>query len=324
MSMTSGTEQSEHQHQGPLLIFQNPHSGDRDLQQVRDTIMEQIRVAGRKAEFLQFAPDTSLERNFASAFDQASDCNGCVVVAGGDGTINAAASIAMQRGQAMGIIPSGTFNFVARSHGIPENTSRAVRLLLEERARPTRAGNINGRIFLVNSSIGSYARLQQEREGFKRTIGRSRTVASLAAVVSALRKSPSMQLSLHYRGERQTVKSSSLIMCNSRLQLELIGVDTLPGDAADELACLCLSPVTVVTQLAMIWKGWQRQVSQADEVQSFIFDELLIEVNNHRSRMLRVAVDGEIHRLALPLNVKVSDKPLWLVRPAVDGEVASS
>ncbi len=318
MSMTSGTDQSEYR--GPLLIFQNPHSGDRDLQQVRDAIMAQTSMAGREVEFLQFAANTTLEQNFAAAFDKALQCNGCVVVAGGDGTINAAATIAMVRGQAMGIIPSGTFNFVARSHGIPENTSRAVKLLLDERPRATRSGSINGRVFLVNSSIGSYARLQQEREGFKRTIGRSRTVASLAAVVSALRKSPSMQLSLHYRGERQIVKSSSLIMCNSRLQLELIGVDTLPGDTADELVCLCLSPVTVATQLAMIWKGWQRQFSQADEVQSFIFDELVVEVANRRSRVLNVAVDGEMHRLSLPLHVRVSDKPLWLVRPPVDGE----
>lgn len=310
--------------QGPLLIFQNPRSGDRDLQQVRDTIEAEVHAAGREVSFLQHGAGSNLQQTFSAAFEAASRCNGTVVVAGGDGTINVAASIAVERGQAMGIIPSGTFNFVARSHGIPEDTTEAVQLLLRGRPRASRVGKINDKLFLVNSSIGSYARLQQEREGFKRTIGRSRTVASLAAVVSALRVSPSMRLKLNYRGEEQTVNCSTLIMCNSRLQLELVGVNTLPAQDADELACICLSPVGVRMQLAMIWKGWQRQISEADEVDSFLFDELAIELSNRRSRIVTVAVDGEMHRLALPLRVNVSDKPLWLVRPPVNAEVVTA
>ena len=310
--------------QGPLLIFQNPRSGDSDPQQVRDIIEAEVHAAGREVSFLQHDVGSSLQQSFSLAFEVASRCNGTVVVAGGDGTINVAASIAVERGQAMGIIPSGTFNFVARSHGIPEDTTAAVQLLLRGRPHASRVGMINDKLFLVNSSIGSYARLQQEREGFKRTIGRSRTVASLAAVVSALRVSPSMRLKLNYRGEEQTVNCSTLIMCNSRLQLELVGVNTLPDQDADELACICLSPVGVRMQLAMIWKGWQRQISEADEVDSFLFDDMQIELSNRRSRIVTVAVDGEMHRLALPLRVNVSDKPLWLVRPPVNPEVATA
>lgn len=293
------------------------------MKEVRDVIQSRTRSSGRELVFLQPDSNASLEQALSRAFEQASRQQGTVVVSGGDGTINAASSIAIKRTQALGIIPTGTFNFVARSHGIPEETDQAVELLLREPARATRVGIINDRFFLVNSSIGSYARLQHEREGFKRVIGRSRTVASLAAFVSALRPSPGMQLSLIYRGQEQKINCSTLIMCNSRLQLELVGVETLPDRGADELACVCLSPVGVSTQLAMIWKGWQRRISKADEVESFLFDELSISIPKRRSRWLTTAIDGEMQRLRLPLRVGVSDKPLWLIRPAFAGEGVS-
>lgn len=306
--------------QCPLLVFQNPGSGHRDCQEVRTTVEQLVGSAGREVSFFQQTQGRPLHQSLSAAFEQAAQCNGTVVVSGGDGTINAAASIAVERAEPLGIIPAGTFNFVARSHGIPEDTTEAVELLLREQPRATRVGKINDKLFLVNASIGSYARLQHEREGFKRRIGRSRTVASIAAIASALQNSPSMQLGLNYQGEEQSMTCSTLIVCNSRLQLELVGVDTLPDRTADELACVTLKPVGVVTQLGMIWKGWQRQISEADDLEAFLFDNLNIRNMNRRSRSILVAVDGEMHRLRLPLSVGVSEQPLWLIRSAIEGE----
>lgn len=303
--------------QCPLIIYQNDQSGDRDLDQMRRIIEDNLRNTHVQVSYVSRQTGQSLEEALMEVFDRASECAGTVVVSGGDGTINAAVALAVDRQQPLAIIPAGTFNFVARTHGIPEDTAEAVKLILRSRPQRTQVGMINDRGFMVNASIGSYARLQRERESFKQSLGRSRKVASLAAVLSALRHSSRLPLSIKQRAGQFNVDCSTLIFCNNRLQLELVGVESLPSFDEDELVCAVLAPVGIPTQLAMIWRGWQGRVSETRELDTFVFSDIQIDVKTRRrSRYLNVSVDGEACRMTLPLTVKVSEKPLWLVRPA--------
>ncbi|MCK7495945.1 MAG: acylglycerol kinase family protein [Comamonadaceae bacterium] len=49
-----------------------------------------------------------------------------VVAVGGDGTLNTVAQAAHAAGCAMGVVPQGTFNYFARTHGIPADPADAV------------------------------------------------------------------------------------------------------------------------------------------------------------------------------------------------------
>lgn len=302
---------------GPLIIYQNDQSGDRDVDEMRSIIEGKLRDAQVQFSYVGREPGQSLEEALTSAFENAAERSGTMVVSGGDGTINAAVALAVNRQQPLAIIPAGTYNFVARTHGIPEDTSEAVQLILCSRPHRTRVGMINDRLFMVNASIGSYARLQRDREIFKQTLGRSRRVASLAAVLSALHHSSRLPLRIEQRAAQFKVDCSTLIFCNNRLQLELVGVDSLPGFNDDELVCAVLAPVGVSTQLAMIWRGWHGRVSETRELNTFKFDDIQIDFEKRRrKRYMDVSVDGESCRMTLPLTVRVSKKPLWLVRPA--------
>ncbi len=302
---------------GHLVIYQNDQSGDRDVDEMRSIIDDSLRDTQVPVSYSGRATGQSLEEALTCALDKASEGAGTMVVSGGDGTINAAVSLAVDRQQPLAIIPAGTYNFVARTHGIPEDTAEAVKLILQSRPQRTRVGMINERRFMVNASIGSYARLQRERESFKQTLGRSRKVATVAAVLSALRHSSRLSLRSKQRNGQFDVDCSTLIFCNNRLQLELVGVDSLPSFNEDELVCAVLAPVGVLTQLAMIWRGWQGRVSETRELETFLFDVIQIDAKTRRrKRYLDVSVDGEACRMTLPLRVRVSEKPLWLVRPA--------
>ncbi|ASJ74295.1 diacylglycerol/lipid kinase family protein [Granulosicoccus antarcticus] len=320
-SMNSNTEAPSIT--GPLVIYMNDQSGNRDTEEMRRIIQAELESAQRPFMYLGRESAQSLEQALTSALDKAEACSGTLVVSGGDGTINAAIALAVGRQQALAIIPSGTFNFVARSHGIPEDTGEAVKLILCSRPQATRVGMINDRQFMVNASIGSYARLQREREGFKKTLGRTRGVASLAAIVSALHQSSRMRLNITSQSRQTSVDCSTLILCNNRLQLELVGVDSLPGFGKDEMVCAVLAPVGVATQLATIWRGFWGRVSETPELNTFVFNEIKIDIGRRRSKVIDVSVDGEACKLRLPLVVKVSEKPQWLVRPLLEEEVES-
>ena len=94
---------------------------------------------------------------------QAAADNRVLVAAGGDGTVSAVASVAAETGATFGVIPAGTLNHFARDAGIPVERAAAIQTIKAGRTRWLDAGEVNGRLFLNNVSLGMYPRLVWER-----------------------------------------------------------------------------------------------------------------------------------------------------------------
>src|SRR5262249_40357442 len=82
-----------------------------------------------------------------------------VAVAGGDGSLNAAAQALVGTNVRLGVLPFGMRNHFARDMGIPLDLAQAVDLLGSDAARRIDVGCVNDRYFLNNASIGLYPEL---------------------------------------------------------------------------------------------------------------------------------------------------------------------
>lgn len=86
---------------------------------------------------------------------------------------------------------------------------------------------------------------------------------------------------------------------------------------AGQLTAIALRPVG---RLAMIWiilQGVLGKLGEADQVEKFTFKRLTVtRSRGFTSRRVKVATDGEIKWLTLPLKFSVSAEPLMLLRPA--------
>ncbi|MFL5286040.1 MAG: diacylglycerol/lipid kinase family protein [Rhodopila sp.] len=102
---------------------------------------------------------------------------GTIVVGGGDGTLSAGAACLAGSDCPMDVLPMGTFNYFARSLGIPADIKAAVNVLAHGQERGMSLGDVNGQIFLNNASLGVYARILERRENFYQRWGRSRAAA---------------------------------------------------------------------------------------------------------------------------------------------------
>ena len=87
-----------------------------------------------------------------------------VVAGGGDGTVNAVASELVGTGKILGVLPLGTLNHFAKDLCIPLDIESAVDVIAQETITQIDIGEVNGRYFLNNSSIGLYPQIVQERE----------------------------------------------------------------------------------------------------------------------------------------------------------------
>jgi len=301
-----------------LLFIINATSGSHDREDTRVAIETALAAAGRTGELL-FTPPGELARVAVQAAATARARNTAVVGVGGDGTINAVAQAAHAAGCAMGVVPQGTFNYFARTHGIPTETAEATVALLQAAPVPVQVGLVNDRVFLVNASLGLYPELLQDREAYKARFGRNRLVAFGAALVTLLTPHRQLRLRIESGGIVREVITPTLFIANNRLQLEQVG---LPQASALDRGCLAAvtsQPIGALAMLGLLWRGVQGRLGEADAVSSFEFQHLVVWPRLPMGRRtVKVAFDGELVWMRSPVDFRVAPEPLNLLKPGPD------
>lgn len=301
-----------------LFVVFNLGSGAGDAQGVRTTIESACAAAGRELQLLIVDNPKRLGAIAADAVRRAQACGGTVVAAGGDGTISAVAQATLGSGCAFGVLPQGTFNYFSRTHGIPADTAQALQVLLHEQPQDVQVGLVNDQVFLVNASLGLYPKLLEEREGWKRQLGRSRMVAFGAGLMTLLSGYRSLRLQIELQGVERKVRTPTLFVGNNALQMEQLGFPLAQAIDAGELAGIMLRPVGRLAMLGLLLRGAFGKLGESDRVLSFAFKRLTVraEARPFGARRIKVATDGEIGWLRLPLEFRVADAPLRLIRAA--------
>jgi undecaprenyl-diphosphatase len=103
-------------------------------------------------------------------------------VAGGDGSINTAAGIALQHHLPLVVVPAGTLNHLARDLGV-ESIDDAIAAVTSGSAIEIDVGRIAGRPFLNTASFGSYVEIVDARERLQERIGKWPALAVAVARV---------------------------------------------------------------------------------------------------------------------------------------------
>ena len=300
----------------PMLFIINAASGRNAPEATRLLIEAALRTAGRSGELL-FTAAGELESVARRAAAQAATRRSAVIAVGGDGTINAVAQAAHAQDCNLGVVPMGTFNYFARTHGIPTDATEAVLALCRCEPVPVQVAQINERVFLVNASLGLYPELLEDREAYKRRFGRSRVVAFAAALATSLGLHRQLRISIELGAVTREVTTATLFVGNNRLQLEQVGLEEAPALDEGCIAAVMLRPIGTLAMLWLIVRGAFGTLGDDANVESFKFHRMVVRPRLRLSRrMVTVAFDGEVGRMAAPLEFRVSPRPLYLLRPA--------
>ena len=152
------------------LIIVNPAAGAEATGKLREELENHFPRAGVVCEICKTRPDVRIGDEIRTRLRDGLDF---VVAAGGDGTVAAAIDGLAGSHVPLGIVPLGTGNLVARELGIPIEVSDAVAMIAgAPRLRRIDALRINGRVFVLNASIGiSAAIMGNTSPGEKRFFG---------------------------------------------------------------------------------------------------------------------------------------------------------
>lgn len=301
-----------------FYVVLNAGSGHSETELRCSTIRNVLAEAGRTCH-LEIVDDPARLGDIACRMAQkAKETGGVLVAAGGDGTINTVAHQAVIQGCLFGVLPQGTFNYFGRTHGIPEDLDEAVRSLVRSRVMPVQVGFVNDRIFLVNASVGLYPELLEAREHDKREFGRSRIVAILSALKTALGRHRPLRITLETEGIVRKLRTATLFVGNNRLQMEQVGMKPLTTALEEgQLAAIAPRRVGKLGMLGLLLRGALGRLGEADNVLAFSFKRLVVRhARLSPRRTIKVATDGEVTRMAMPLEFRVLEGRLALLKPA--------
>lgn len=190
------------------LMLINPISGTRDKKGLCDFTASRLKSAGIDVEIAH----TQHKGHGAELANRAAqDGIDIVVVAGGDGTVNEVASVLMHTDTALGIIPCGSGNGLARSLGIPMDFDGAVDVIARNRPYAIDCGMAEGLPFFCTFGVGFDAVVTEKFSSGKRR-GKMQYVRS--ALLEYINFTPD-NYALEIDGEIYTENAILIAVCNT-------------------------------------------------------------------------------------------------------------
>ena len=239
-----------------------------------------------------------------------------LVAGGGDGTITSVAARLLDSDSALGVLPLGTLNHFAKDLELPLDLDGAARVIAAGARRRVDVGEVNGRVFLNNSSLGLYPRIVVDREVARRRLHLGKWPALLRATWRALRDPHALTVTLRVDGAELRRRSPFLFIGNNRYILQGLEAGSRPRLDGGLLSLHVLREQSSAGFLWLALRTLCGRMAADRDFESRLADALQVDAAGDA---IEVACDGEVARLSLPLRYRVRPRALCVLVPATGG-----
>lgn len=252
--------------------------------------------------------------DIAPAVDDAVEAGaGAVVAAGGDGTVSAVASRLAGTGVALGVLPMGTLNHFAKDLGIPLDEGEAVAAVAQGRTVDVDAGEVNGRVFINNSSLGLYPDIVRDRERRRSRLGHGKWRALVEASVAAARRYPELTVHIEVEGKTLVRRTPFVFIGNNAYTMEGFEIGARPALDQGMLSLYLTRRIGRFGLLNLALMALFRRLDQARDFDVATARDFIVRTRQPR---LRVATDGEVTVMETPLHYRTLPGALRVIVPA--------
>jgi diacylglycerol kinase (ATP) len=231
-----------------------------------------------------------------------------VILGGGDGTMNSAASGLMATGLPFALLPLGTANDLARTLDIPPDLEAAAKVIIDGHLREIDIGKVNDRHFFNVASLGLSAGLTRAlTPEVKRRWGR---LGYAIATFRALARHRPFHAEIALNGDTHPIRTMQISVGN--------GVYFGGGQKVDETAAIddgqldiSSLEVTSLWRLALIYPAFRRgRLGLWREARTLRAGEITIRTSSPRS----INTDGEL-TTSTPATFRVLPKAVKVFAP---------
>lgn len=243
-----------------------------------------------------------------------------IVAGGGDGTLNAVATEILGTSIPLGVLPLGTWNHFAKDLRIPQDLEGAARTLLTGHAVPVDVGEVNGRIFLNNSSLGIYPRMVRRREEQQKQ-GRHKWLAFIQASLSVLRHYSLLRVCLHLDGKDLWRKTPFVFIGNNQYEMEGLNIGGRRRLDAGELCLFVANRAGRLDLVRLAFLALFGLLNEASDLDVLMSRQFSIETRRSHAS---VSTDGEVHKMNTPLNYLIRPGALRVIVPVENATESSA
>jgi diacylglycerol kinase family enzyme len=204
-------------------------------------------------------------------------------------------------------------NHFAKDLGIPLDLDGAVAVIGAANSRPVDAAEVNGRVFVNNSSIGIYPYMVLDRERRRAQHGQAKWVATIGAVLRTLRYLPRRRLSIRAQGWTEPCRTPCLFIGNN--EYGVMGASLGKRARLDD-GELWLYVARQGSRTSLVWLAVRAALGLIDQMRDLrIVKVKSAEIDARTSRLL-VGIDGEVAILRPPLRYRTHQGALRVFAPA--------
>ncbi|RKK02104.1 diacylglycerol kinase family lipid kinase [Pseudoroseomonas wenyumeiae] len=239
-----------------------------------------------------------------------------VVAGGGDGTIGLMAGVMAGSGRAFGVLPLGTLNHFAKDLGLPQDIPGAVGVIAARQLRTVDVAEVNGRVFVNNSSIGLYASMVADRDRQRRRAGWGKWPAMSLAFCRVVLRYPLRRVQVVAEGENgrwvRRYRTPLLFIGNNAYEVSLPRPGTRAVLDDGKLSMFIVRNRRPWGLLKVAAHAMLGQLRHERDFESHIVTA--VEIRS-RSAWMRVSVDGEVVPMRPPLRYAIRPGALRVFAP---------
>jgi YegS/Rv2252/BmrU family lipid kinase len=293
-----------------FTVLVNPRAGGGGADNLLTDVARKCEALGLRAQVHGVGPDADLRAQVHEAVRSGSDV---VVAGGGDGTVSAVASCLAGTGTALGVLPLGTLNHFAKDLAIPTDLDEALGVLVGGTISQVDVADVNGRVFVNNSSIGLYPQIVRHRDLQQRRLGRSKWRALVAACWHALATNQPATITLEVDGESMRRRTGFVFIGNNAYCIDGLRVGERTSLRGGRLSLYVTKKADLVSMLSLAWRALTQQLRDADDFEALQAGTVTVRT---RRRRVHVAIDGEVQLMDAPLHYRIRPAALRVIVPA--------
>ena len=290
-----------------LIAIVNAAAGDEGKREIADGLMPVFADHGFDARLVMAGDGSEMDSVARDAVRAKPDI---IVAGGGDGTINAIAAHVAGTGIALGVLPLGTLNHFAKALRLPLDPQLAATVVASGKTAVIDVGEVNGKIFLNNSSLGLYPRLVRRREEQQEQLGRGKWPAALWAAITLLRRHPLLDIRLTVNGKCINRRAAVVFIGNNVYSMSGLSIGERERLDCGQLSLFVTHRNGRRGLLALALRALFGRLRGAAGLDALVTEAVDIESRHMR---LPVSIDGEVVSLDAPLRYRIRPGALTVI-----------
>lgn len=297
----------------PVPVIINAGAGNPHIEDRSQEVTALFRAGGMLADIRLARTGADIDRLLREAVRERPRL---LVAAGGDGTISTAAAALAGTDITLGVLPFGTLNHFAKDLGIPLELEASVTNILQDNVIAVDVGEVNGHIFINNSSLGLYPDMVRDRERQQSRLGRGKWRSFLWASLSVLRRFPFLIVRIEVESETRGFVTPLVFIGNNEYRMEGFNIGARESLERGMLSIYIVKKQGRAALVRLSLAALMGRLEQERDFEALTATEIVIETP--RSRLL-VATDGEVQPMSSPLHYRIRPRCLRVIVPRGEG-----